>query len=287
MSSVSARHVVAGRYALVDEIGRGATGVVWRAWDRRHRIAVAAKVLSGDADVTRLHRFVREQRLRVHHPHVLAPTGWAADDDCVLLVTDLVRGGSLLDLVRDVGRLPESYVGVLVDQLLQGLAAVHARGVVHGDVKPANLLLDPSRGGRPRLRLADFGVATVVGDPVLFVAAGPVGTPGYLSPEQADGAWPAHPSQDIFAAGVLARRLLDRPGPLVTLADSMSRPDPASRPSAAQALVRLRSLPVPRGGPWPSVPDRLTPARGRGTLQWRGTTPRRGSRRARPRAGDR
>ena len=253
---MATHRVVAGRYALRDEIGRGATGVVWRAWDRRRRRAVAVKVLDAGADVSALHRFVREQGLRIEHRHVLAPIGWAADDEGALLVTDLVRGGSLLDLVHDVGRLPESYVRVLLDQLLQALAAVHAHGVVHGDVKPANLLLDPG-AGRPRLRLADFGVANVAGDPVRFVTAGPVGTVGYLAPEQEAGAGVGHASQDVYAAGVLARRLLDRPGPLVTLADSMCRTDPSGRPSTEAALARLRTLPVPRTGAWPEVPDRL------------------------------
>lgn len=256
---MTSRPLLAGRYVLLDEIGRGATGVVWRAWDRHRRRAVAAKVLSACADPATLHRFVREQRLRIDHRHVLTPIGWAADDDTVLLVTELVRGGSLLDLVRDAGRLPESYVGAVLDQLLQGLSAVHASGVVHGDVKPANLLLDPSPGDRPRVRLADFGVATVIGDPVRFVTAGPVGTLGYLAPEHETGHGAARPSQDVYAAGVLTRRLLDQPGPLLTLADSMSRPDAARRPTAAEALARLRSLPVPRTGAWPVVPDRLGP----------------------------
>ena len=251
---MSSRSLLAGRYQLHDEVGRGATGVVWRAWDRHRRRAVAVKVLAAGADPTVLHRFVREQRLRIDHPHVLAPIGWAADDETALIVTELVRGGSLLDLVRDVGRLPEAYVAAVLDQLLQGLVAVHAQRVVHGDVKPANLLLDPTDGGRPRLRLADFGVATVLDDPVRFITSGPVGTPGYLAPEAGGG---AHEGQDVYAAGVLTRRLLDRPGPLVTLADSMSRPDAARRPTAVEALARLRGLPVPRARRWPVVPDRL------------------------------
>jgi serine/threonine-protein kinase len=258
---MTSRPLLAGRYELVHEIGRGATAGVWRAWDRRRRRAVAVKVLAAGADPTALHRFVREQRLRIDHPHVLTPIGWAADDEAALMVTELVRGGSLLDLVREAGRLPEPYVGAVLDQLLQALDAVHAQGVVHGDVKPANLLLDPADGGRPRLRLADFGVATILDEPVRFVTCGAVGTPAYLAPEAAERG--PHPGQDVYAAGVLTRRLLDRPGPLVTLADSMSRPDAVRRPTAAEALARLRSLPVPRTGPWPVVPDRLGPVRRR------------------------
>ena len=202
-------------------------------------------------------RFVREQMLRIRHPHVLAPRGWAAEDDVVLIVSDLVRGGSLLDLLRHHARLPEPFVVALLDQLLQALAAVHAHGVVHGDVKPANLLLEATGGGRPHLRLGDFGVATYEADGVRFEPVAPVGTVGYLAPEQERGAAP-HPSQDVYAAGVAARRMLTGRAAVATLLDSMTRTEPGRRPTAAQALTRLRTLPVQRGGPWPLIPDRLT-----------------------------
>ena len=256
---------VVGRYVLLAPIGQGGTGSVWTAWDRRQRQLVAAKVLRtrpSGLDPATLMRFVREQSLRIRHPHVLAPSGWAAEDDVVLLVTELVRGGSLLELLSEHPHLPESFVAVLLDHLLQALAAVHAHAVVHGDVKPANLLLDATAGGRPHLRLADFGVATYEGDGVRFAAAGPIGTPGYLAPEQAAGAAP-HPSQDVYAAGVVARRLLLAPGAITTLLDSMTRSDATHRPRAAEALARLRSLPVRRDGSWPVVPDRFG-GRGRG-----------------------
>ena len=161
-----------------------------------------------------------------------------------MLVMALVRGGSLLVLCVDSGRLPEAYVAIVVDQLIQALVAVHAAGVVHRDVKPANLLLEATGSGRPHVRLADFGDDTTIG------------TRGYLAAEREAGS-PPHPSQDVYAAGVLTRRLLDRPGPLATLAASMTRTEPERRPSATDALARLRSLPVPRGGPWPHVPDRF------------------------------
>jgi serine/threonine protein kinase len=253
-----------GRYAFLELIGQGGTGSVWMTWDRRDRRMVAAKVLSiytGGPDPAALMRFVREQSLRIRHPHVLTPTGWAAEDDVVLLVTELVRGGSLLDLLREDPRLPESFVVVLLDQLLQALAAVHSHGVVHGDVKPANLLLEATGPGRPHLRLADFGVATYDADGVRFESEPPIGTPGYLAPEQVEGAAP-DTSQDVYAAGVVARRMLLSPGAVTTLLDSMTRADALRRPSAAEALARLRSLPVKRGGTWPVVPDRLT-GRGR------------------------
>src|SRR2546421_10343941 len=123
---------------------------------------MAAKLLR-PADAGSLLRFVREQSLRVVHPHVVAPAGWAAEDDQVLLTMDLVPGGSVAQLLGDYGSLPLPYVAVLIDQLLDALTAVHSRGIVHRDVKPSNLLLEPTRRGRPFLRLADFGIAAVLG----------------------------------------------------------------------------------------------------------------------------
>ncbi|GHH05413.1 serine/threonine-protein kinase [Streptomyces lanatus] len=199
--------VFAGRYELVDPIGRGGVGAVWRAWDHRRRRYVAAKVLQ-QSDAHSLLRFVREQALRIDHPHVLAPASWAADDDKVLFTMDLVAGGSLVHLIGDYGPLPPSFVCTLLDQLLAGLAAVHAEGVVHRDIKPANLLLEATGTGRPRLRLSDFGIAMRLGEPRLTETNLVVGTPGYLAPEQLMGAEPDFPA-DLFAVGLVALYLLE------------------------------------------------------------------------------
>ena len=199
--------VFAGRYELVDPIGRGGVGAVWRAWDHRRRRYVAAKVLL-QSDAHSLLRFVREQALRIDHPHVLAPTSWAADDDKVLFTMDLVAGGSLVHLVGDYGPLPPAFVCTLLDQLLAGLGAVHAEDVVHRDVKPANILLEATGMGRPRLRLSDFGIAMRLGEPRLTETNLVVGTPGYLAPEQMMGAEPDFPA-DLFAVGLVALYLLE------------------------------------------------------------------------------
>ncbi|MFF0963871.1 protein kinase domain-containing protein [Streptomyces sp. NPDC003703] len=198
--------VFAGRYELADPIGRGGVGAVWRAWDHRRRRYVAAKVLQ-QSDAHSLLRFVREQALRIDHPHVLAPASWAADDDKVLFTMDLVAGGSLVHLVGDYGPLPPRFVCVLLDQLLAGLAAVHSEGVVHRDIKPANILLEATGTARPRLRLSDFGVAMRLGEPRLTETDLVVGTPGYLAPEQLMGADPDFPA-DLFATGLVALYLL-------------------------------------------------------------------------------
>ncbi|MEU3612670.1 protein kinase [Streptomyces sp. NPDC006872] len=199
--------VFAARYELADPIGRGGVGAVWRAWDHRRRRYVAAKVLQ-QSDAHALLRFVREQALRIDHPHVLAPASWAADDDKVLFTMDLVAGGSLVHLVGDYGPLPPLFVCTLLDQLLSGLTAVHAEGVVHRDIKPANILLEATGTGRPRLRLSDFGIAMRLGEPRLTDTNLVVGTPGYLAPEQMLGADPDFPA-DLFAVGLVALYLLE------------------------------------------------------------------------------
>ncbi|MCM2388826.1 serine/threonine protein kinase [Streptomyces albipurpureus] len=199
--------VFAGRYELVDPIGRGGVGAVWRAWDHRRRRYVAAKVLQ-QSDAHTLLRFVREQAVRIDHPHVLAPASWAADDDKVLFTMDLVSGGSLAHVIGDYGPLPPQYVCGLLDQLLAGLAAVHAEGVVHRDIKPANVLMEATGTGRPHLRLSDFGISMRKGEPRLTETNYVVGTPGYFAPEQMTGAEPDF-TADLFAVGLVAIYLIE------------------------------------------------------------------------------
>ncbi|QNE76239.1 protein kinase [Streptomyces finlayi] len=198
--------VFAGRYELIDPIGRGGVGAVWRAWDHRRRRYVAAKVLQ-QSDAHTLLRFVREQALRIEHPHVLAPASWAADDDKVLFTMDLVSGGSLAHVIGDYGPLPPRFVCMLLDQLLSGLSTVHAEGVVHRDIKPANILMEATGAGRPHLRLSDFGISMRKGEPRLTETNYVVGTPGYFAPEQMMGAEPDFPA-DLFAVGLVALYLL-------------------------------------------------------------------------------
>ncbi|MEL3950687.1 serine/threonine-protein kinase [Streptomyces sp. LNU-CPARS28] len=198
--------VFAGRYELVDPVGRGGVGAVWRAWDHRRRRYVAAKVLQ-QRNAHTLLRFVREQALRIDHPHVLAPASWAADDDQVLFTMELVTGGSLAHVIGDYGPLPAHFTCTLLDQLLSGLAAVHAEGVVHRDIKPANILLEATGTGRPHLRLSDFGISMRKGEPRLTETDYVVGTPGYFAPEQMMGAEPDF-TADLFAVGLVALYLL-------------------------------------------------------------------------------
>lgn len=260
--------VFAGRYELADPIGHGGVGAVWRAWDHRRKRYVAAKVLQ-QSDAHALLRFVREQALRIDHPHVLAPASWAADDDKVLFTMDLVAGGSLVHLVGDYGPLPPAFVCTLLDQLLSGLAAVHAEGVVHRDIKPANILLEASGTARPRLRLSDFGIAMRFGEARLTETNLVVGTPGYIAPEQLLGAEPDF-AADLYAVGLVALYLLEGakpdakalvqyfaehgtpgapkgvPEPLWQVVATLVQPDPQCRfrtaTGARKALAQAREL---------------------------------------------
>ena len=259
--------MVAGRYLMLDQVGAGGMGSVWRARDLRSGRLVAVKVL-GHHSGALLARFVREQAVRVRHPHVVAPTGWAADDELVVLAMDLVTGGSVADLVREHGPLPGGYVARLVEQLLLGLAAVHGAGLVHRDVKPANLLLEATGSGDPHLRLGDFGVAAPIADHRFTTVPGAIGTDGYMAPEQARGALP-DPAQDLYAVGRVALQLVTglppaRQGaipshPLRPLLERLLVTDPAARlGSAGEALRLLRRLDV-APEPGPVVADRLGP----------------------------
>ncbi|MCB5163342.1 protein kinase [Streptomyces bambusae] len=279
--------VFAGRYELIDPIGRGGVGAVWRAWDHRRRRYVAAKVLQ-QSDAHALLRFVREQALRIDHPHVLAPASWAADDDKVLFTMDLVSGGSLAHVIGDYGPLPPRFVCALLDQLLSGLAAVHAEGVVHRDIKPANILMEATGTGRPHLRLSDFGISMRKGEPRLTETNYVVGTPGYFAPEQLMGAEPDFPA-DLYATGLVALYLLEGrkpdsqalvdlfltqgtpaapqgvPEPLWQVIASLLQPDPAQRfrtaTGARKALAdAVQLLPPPAADEEPvEVFDQLGP----------------------------
>ncbi|MBT2524363.1 serine/threonine protein kinase [Streptomyces sp. ISL-99] len=279
--------IFAGRYELIDPIGRGGVGAVWRSWDHRRRRYVAAKVLQ-QSDAHTLLRFVREQAVRIDHPHVLAPASWAADDDKVLFTMDLVSGGSLAHLIGDYGPLPPRFVCTLLDQLLSGLTAVHAEGVVHRDIKPANILLEATGTGRPHLRLSDFGISMRKGEPRLTETNYVVGTPGYFAPEQMMGAEPDFPA-DLFAVGLVALYLVQGqkpdsqalvehfatygtpgapqgiPEPLWQVIAGMLQPDPQARfrtaTGARKALTAaVEMLPEPGPGEEPvEVFDQIGP----------------------------
>ena len=225
--------MVGDRFVMLDRIATGGTSRVWRAFDRQRGIYCAAKLVRQTGASVRL-RVVRERALRLAHPHVVTPYAWYPADDDVLLAMTLVSGGSLETLLGDYGRLPPEYAAEVLDQLLAALGHIHAAGVVHRDVKPANLLMEPSPVGAPHIRVADFGIALGNDGMRLTTTGFTVGTPGYLAPEVLDWNRPG-PAQDLYAAGMVAWRMLTGAG------DPEPRqvvgPPPAGVPRALWRLV--------------------------------------------------
>lgn len=245
--------VFAGRYELIDLVGEGGMGTVWRVWDRATGTVVAAKVLRHSESASLL-RFVREQSFRIEDEHVLTPIGWAGEDDKVLFTMPLVAGGSLAHLIGDFGALPPLFVAEVLRQVLTGLAAVHKRSIVHRDIKPANILLDPTGTARPHARITDFGIAVDLRAPRWTETGVVSGTPGYLAPELIERG-EVSPGVDLYAAGRVALAMLTgvKPGQGVPVSRPVGVPDalwsvvlalscddPAGRPGgAATARARL------------------------------------------------
>ncbi|WP_279403455.1 serine/threonine-protein kinase, partial [Arthrobacter sp. JCM 19049] len=158
--------VIAGRFELIEHIAQGGSGSVWLARDLQCRRRCAAKVMrqsySGE-----LLRFVREQGVKFDHPHLLTPYGWAAVDDRVVIASQLMRGGNLHTALQDYGAMSPELTAEVLAQLLEALGHVHAAGWIHRDVKPANVLLELTGTGVPRVRLTDFGIAAHMDQPRL------------------------------------------------------------------------------------------------------------------------
>ncbi|NYG60620.1 serine/threonine-protein kinase [Nocardioides daedukensis] len=231
--------VFAGRYELLDPIAMGGMGTVWCILDRSDNQMKAAKILR-QSDAASLLRFVREQSMRIDHDHVVTPQSWAGMDDRVLFTMPLMRGGAVSGLLKEQGRLPVRWTALLLDQTLQALEAVHAADIVHRDVKPANLLLEPTGAAMPHLRLTDFGIAAPLDEPRMTRASMVIGSPGYMAPEQWRGGDPDFRS-DIYSVGRVGFEMLtgDRPStetPGIDV-DAISDDDPHRR-----ALVELLAV---------------------------------------------
>ena len=181
--------MIAGRYSLEREIGRGGMGAVWLGRDELLGREVALKrigLLPG-ADSTDLARAEREARLAAHlnHPHVVGVFDLVvdADTDARWLVMEYVDGTTLAQLVKEEGKLSPDDAAPLLRQAADALVAAHSAGIVHRDVKPSNILVD--RSGR--VRLTDFGIARIAADPSLTQTGLVTGSPAYLAPEVAAG----------------------------------------------------------------------------------------------------
>ncbi|WP_437730505.1 protein kinase domain-containing protein [Sorangium sp. So ce1335] len=225
--------VLGGRYRLVNEIGRGGSGVVYRADDLEGGGQVAVKVLlrvhQGGPAQARFEREIRAMRLLDAPGFVrMLDAGVARElDDAPFLVMELLRGRDLEHLVATQGKRPPGEVLRWLGEVADALDAAHARGLFHRDLKPANLFLATGDDGQERVKILDLGLVKEL-DPGALGASGgvtatgtAVGTPIYMAPEQARGrAGQIGPAADVWAIGLIAVRLLT--GDIYWTANSMA-----------------------------------------------------------------
>ena len=192
--------MIAGRYSLKDEVGRGGMGVVWRAEDELlgRDVAVKRVGLTPGGATADLARAAREARLAatLNHPNVVAVFDLIDQDDQQWLVMEYVESRTLTQLVAERGPLSPDEAARLLCQAADALAAAHRAGITHRDVKPSNILITPSG----RAKLTDFGIARAAADATLTQTGMMTGSPAYLAPEVASGAT-AGPHSDVWALG--------------------------------------------------------------------------------------
>ncbi|MFF9619878.1 serine/threonine-protein kinase [Streptomyces griseosporeus] len=204
---------IGSRYTAHQILGRGSAGTVWLGEGPDGPVAI--KLLREDlaSDEELVGRFVQERTalLGLEHPHVVSVRDLVVDGNDLALVMDLVRGTDLRTRLERERRLaPEAAVAIVAD-VAEGLAAAHAAGVVHRDVKPENVLLDMQGplgpGGSHRALLTDFGVAKLIDTPKRTRATKIIGTPDYLAPEIVEGL-PPRAAVDIYALATVLYELL-------------------------------------------------------------------------------
>jgi len=262
---------VSGRYTLLEKLGRGGMGVVWKARDDVLQREVAVKQVevpdwlpAPECEVV-LARVLREARTaaRVVHPSLVTVFDVVQEQGNVYIVMELVSARTLAVLITERGPLPPAAAAQLGLRLLDGMEAAHRSGIVHRDVKPGNIMVFDDGS----LKLADFGVASVVGHPSLTRTGLVVGTPSYMAPEQVRGER-SSPAADLWGLGATLYYTVDgRPpferdsvmatlhavvseatpeatnaGPLSGVISSLLAKGPGERPSVA--FVRQKLMPI-------------------------------------------
>ncbi|OAR24406.1 protein kinase [Streptomyces sp. ERV7] len=273
-SASGAGRVLGGRYRLVDRLGHGGMGTVWRAHDEVVDREVAVKEprvpdhLSERERATVHLRMQREARAaaRIDHPCVVTMHDVVVEDDKPWIVMELVRGHSLADRLQE-GTLDVREAARIGLSVLGALSAAHEAGVLHRDVKPANVLL----GRGDRVVLTDFGIAQVEGEQGLTETGAFVGSPEYIAPERVLGQRPG-PESDLWSLGVVLYAAVEGVSPyrrsntpatlqavlsaepqipargsgaFGTLVMQLLRKDPAARPGPAEIRQTLESVAHP------------------------------------------
>ncbi len=227
-----------GRYRLDALLGTGGMASVWRARDERLGRDVAVKVLSETLALDRdfVKRFGREARIaaRLSHPNLVQVFDFEAGGQRPFLVSEYVSGGTLADRLA-AGQPIDA--GGLARQLLGALEHIHSAGVIHRDVKPANVLIDE----QGRALLTDFGIAQPSSGGTRITETGKVlGTRGYMAPEVEAGE-PATKRSDLYSVGVVLGETLgaESPPELSTLAERLTAEDPKARPRSTRAALGM------------------------------------------------
>jgi hypothetical protein len=271
--------LVLGRYRPLRPLGSGGSGSVWLARDERNGLDVALKVVAREGQAAARAEREAHAAARLRHERCLRAYALARDPRHVYIAYEYVPGRTLREALRDDGLDDATAVEVAV-QVLDGLAHAHGRGVLHRDVKPANVLLADGEG--VSVRLLDFGLAAIEDARTLTALGDVPGTLAYIAPERLQGQ-PATPASDVWAVGVMlwealagehpfwkpsvvesaraieegAPRLAssrpDLPEPLLAAVDRSLAGDPARRPDADRLAHALRNAvadarPVRRGG---------------------------------------
>jgi eukaryotic-like serine/threonine-protein kinase len=275
-------------FELLDKLGEGGMGVVYRARyvvDNRH---VAVKLLPQDvANATILSRFERELEIlkTLRHPNIVRSFGGVCEGNQRFYAMELVEGGTLDKLLEERGQFSSEVAVQFALQMASGLAYAHERGIVHRDVKPGNFLLTTAG----KLKLSDFGLATVEAATKITAAGKTMGTFPYMAPEQIRGRPPVSPQTDLYALGCVIFEMLTGRTPFTgdTPAEVMHKHLDARPPHIAEfasdvpmgleALVRdlLQKEPADRPGSAFVVAKRLTDLDGSTTsITTRTPTPR-------------
>ena len=296
MRSVDTVRTVAGRYLLLDRLGAGGMGTVWRAQDTVLGRGVALKEVTFPHNVSDQEREVLRERTRregraaarLDHPSAVTVYDVAEEDGTPFLVMELVDARTLSEVIRADGPLTPRRTAEVGLAVLGALEAAHAQGILHRDVKPSNVLLRADG----RVVLTDFGIATFIGDSSITSTGLLLGSPSYIAPERARGERTGPPS-DLWSLGatlftaVEGRPPFDKGEPLTTLAavvtgehepflaagplapvlDGLLLNDPALRSHAAQARAGLNHVlaatSTPRAASRPPVTIDLPEARHR------------------------
>lgn len=283
---------LSGRYWVTSLIGSGGMGAVYRAEHVQLQKPVALKVLNSEMALHKeaALRFEREAMVsaRIMHPHVVsANDSGRLPDGSLYLVLEFVSGRSLRQLIDEEGKLPPARALAIAGQIAEALGAAHAVEVVHRDLKPGNVMLLRREGNSEFVKVLDFGLARIIGQPSTsepLTRTGAVfGTPEYMSPEQARGEVADHRA-DLYSLGVILYELLagrppfqapelvavlikhiqeappplpaDIPAPLAKYVASLLAKQPADRPSDALQVVKALRRLGPAPGPFSLAPPR-------------------------------